>query len=388
MYRYLLLLLIICGALACRSSKKALQEGYYSEAIKKSVKELQKDPNQREEIIVLTEAFKRGQQKDLEQIDYLKLEGPNNWERIYEILLRVKDKQDLVKTLPVLSLDGKPVNFPFLSLDERLIDARQKAAEYLYVRGQESFRKKDKMSNRAAHEDFLKVKRYHENYKDVNELISISRKAGTSNVVFRILNNSNQPLPPDFENRFESQLQVQNFDKKWVKYYFEDESGIEFDYSINLKINRIEVSPESVFESRFSESKKVQNGTEYKLDEKGNVMKDAKGNDIKIPKYVEISCTVLETKQSKAARIFAEVEFYNFARKKYLKIEPLQAESIFEHYSALPLGNVEALSPESREKIRNTPVPFPSNREIIMQTTSHLNQVIKDIIKHNDDLLQ
>ena len=71
----------------------------------------------------------------------------------------------------------------------------------------------------------------------------------------------------------------------------------------------LNVSPDLIQDKDLIEKKTVDNGFEYVLDAKGNVMKDTSGNDIKIKKYKEIQCTVIESHQQKDCNITGEIEF-------------------------------------------------------------------------------
>ncbi|MEI6852912.1 MAG: hypothetical protein WCL06_08720, partial [Bacteroidota bacterium] len=62
-----LLILFIAG---CTSSRQYLEKGNYPMAVKKAVSKLQKHPDKVKEIAVLTDAFRRAQQQNLDRIAY------------------------------------------------------------------------------------------------------------------------------------------------------------------------------------------------------------------------------------------------------------------------------------------------------------------------------
>ena len=105
--------------------------------------------------------------------------------------------------------------------------------------------------------------------------------------------------------------------------------------------------------------KDVEDGFNYQLDKKGNVMKDSLGNDIKTIKYKSLQCALIETIQSKACRIDGDITVVQANPEKVLKKDPLGAESNFENMSARALGDIQALSPAQLEKTKLKPVPFP-----------------------------
>ena len=131
------------------------------------------------------------------------------------------------------------------------------------------------------------------------------------------------------------------------------------------------------------EKKTIENGFEYVLDSKGNVMKDTAGNDIKIPKYKTLSCTVIETHQHKSVRIDGNLEFMSNNPKKLLKKEPIGAENIFDHQSARAVGDLEALDDQAKELIKNEYIPFPNDMQMVFNTTQTLKPAIQDALYRN-----
>ena len=68
------------------------------------------------------------------------------------------------------------------------------------------------------------------------------------------------------------------------------------------------VSPDGVKDEDEIFNKRISDGFEYVLDANGNVMKDTAGNDIKLQKFKDITCTLIETQQFKSVEIRGEVE--------------------------------------------------------------------------------
>ena len=136
-----------------------------------------------------------------------------------------------------------------------------------------------------------------------------------------------------------------------------------------------------VREREYEESKRIKDGFEYVLDEKGNVMKDSLGNDIKVDRYVQVHAWVLETHQQKVARIVGELAFFDVRRSTLLESRPLNAEAIFENYAATFRGDRRALSPETRNRIGNVPVPFPSDENMLYDAVTYLKPAMKQQIR-------
>jgi len=57
---------------------------------------------------------------------------------------------------------------------------------------------------------------------------------------------------------------------------------------------------------------------------------------------------------------------------------PIGAESVFEHISARAIGDVNALSDESKELLKNTSVQFPRDLDLIIDGAETLKKSIRD----------
>ena len=95
-------------------------------------------------------------------------------------------------------------------------------------------------------------------------------------------------------------------------------------------------------------------------------MKDTAGNDIKIPQIRIITCNVIQTHLFTSAIIKGTLDYVDTRSNQLTKTDPVTAESIFEHYSAVTAGDLNALKPETRHLLGTTLMPFPSDMEMIM----------------------
>lgn len=389
--RYLSILLIsfVIIITGCVSSKKHLDRGQYDMAIRKSVKKLKKKPSNTKEIQVLQRAYQLANQSDKEKINFLKLEGnPDIWEQVYATYSRMKNRQDLVKTLPQLWLPGgRPVNFEFVNYDEEIINAKRRAAEFYYAKGVSLLENNTRESAREAYYSFMNIKKFFKDYKDTDAKISEAIAKGTSYVLFKMENNSGMIIPQAFQDEM-FKISMHHLNRQFIQYHTNPLKEVYYDYTILLAIKSIDVSPEGVKEVHYSESKEIQDGFQYVLDDKGNVKKDSLGNDIKVPKFKTITCNVIEMQQSKAARVFGTVDFINNNTKQLLNTVPLNAESIFQNFAATAQGDLNALSPETAKKLGNRPMPFPSNADMIMRCSETVKSMAKGFIDNNSGLFK
>jgi hypothetical protein len=179
-----------------------------------------------------------------------------------------------------------------------------------------------------------------------------------------------------------------DLNSSWVEFYTKHvDEDIYIDYLITINLNQINVSPESITEKDRMETKEIEDGWDYILDHRGNVMKDSLGNDIKQKKYRSVACSVIETIQYKDASISGLIEFMDNESGQIIKTIPISAESIFEHISARAIGDVEALSAASKKMIKVDPLPFPHDMDLIYQSKKALKHSIRQALRQNRGML-
>ncbi len=365
----LTLLLSACGA------KKYYQSGDYNTAIRLAVKKLRKKPDHMKSMMVLEDAFSAAQNKDLSQINFLKKEGaPENWDKIFIYYGAIKKRQDLVKTLPHV-----PTGIKMINVEEDMISAKKNAAEYDYAKGVKLLQGNNREDARRAYDHFLSVKKYYSNFKDTDAKLREAQQKGTSYVLFSMRNKSGMIVPAAFEKEI-LRLNVNDLNGRWVVFHTNEQTGVPYHYHAKFDIMQLVVSPEHLKETSYEDTKKVKDGFDYVLDDKGNVMKDSLGNDIKVERTKTIRCKVIQTAQSKTARISGGLTIYSLETKQLLKNDPVTSDAIFEHHSAKAIGNKDALSAKSRKIIRNRPLPFPTHQALLMTGTDRLKGILKDII--------
>ena len=143
------------------------------------------------------------------------------------------------------------------------------------------------------------------------------------------------------------------------------------------------VSPDEVKDADEIFTKKISDGFEYVLDANGNVMEDTAGNDIKLQKFREISCTLIETQQFKSVEIKGEVEITDLNPVRLIQQEAFGASNDFEHSSARGIGDVGALPEEAFQKTQQEKIAFPSDVEMVMMCTETIKPAIRNAIYAN-----
>ena len=176
-------------------------------------------------------------------------------------------------------------------------------------------------------------------------------------------------------------------DSEWKAFYFEPQAGIQYDYKAVFRITRIDASPERVHERRYIDEKEIQDGWDYVLDKRGNVMKDTLGNDIKVPRLVRIRAQIVEVQQTKAVRLAGYVEIRDEARNTLLDTRDLSTEVLFENYASTFMGDQRALTDDSRRRIGNRPLPFPPTEDMLVQAAERLKPNLREELRRSKAIL-
>lgn len=385
-------LLTVFLASSCRNPTKLLERGDYEGAIELSARKLSgKKKKKAKYVKALEESFARATRTDLRRAKALEKEGKSeNWVEINRIHQRIRKRQELIEPLlPLYDDDGYKAEFKFVKIEGLEIESKDKAAGFYYVEGKRLLaqaERGDKAAARQAYEEFEKIGRYYRRYRDEDRLMKKAQDLGTVYVLFKMENRSRSILPRDFEREIK-RISVRDLESQWRTVHLNPESGLKYDYNVVMSLRQIDVSPQSVREREYVDDKIIEDGWKYVLDENGNVMKDSAGNDIKIPNEVIIKANVFESYQHKSAIVSGNLEFFDNQLREVIHTEPITAEAIFENYAATFRGDKRALSEESKRKIGNAPMPFPSDEQLLIQAAGHLKPVIKQKIARSRVLI-
>ena len=369
---------------SCSSPKKQMESGNYDAAITKAIEKIRKDREDIKNIDILDQSYRIALEQDNERIRLLKIEGkPQNWDEIYLIYKKMHDRQSMVRTVLPLKSGSRTIDYPYIDYMEEMITAKNNAADYYYANGQELLKNGTKESYRQAYAEFARAKEYVGDYEGIDQLIEESRYMGMSRVLVQVDNRSHINFPEEFESDLLA-LNLPRLDNSWVEYHTRQmDEDIHFDYIVSVIIKAIMVSPDNTFQKDTLIKREIEDGFQYVLDGNGNVMKDSLGNDIKMKKYKNVQCALIESIQTKECVIDGQVEIVTVNPAKVLKSDPLSANSYFEHVSARAIGDTEALMPAEMEKIQSEPFPFPSDLEMVIRCSEALKMGIRNAMERN-----
>ncbi|MBN1252666.1 MAG: hypothetical protein JXR51_13785 [Bacteroidales bacterium] len=376
------MVIAILFSFSCNSAKKALEKGNYNDAFYKSVKKLQKKPNDQEQAEIFTISYQKANQQDLDKINLLQVSNEKDiWEEIYKSYTNLDNRQKTAETVLPLRVVGKTTNFQHIDYSSKIVNAKKNAAEYFYRKGLELLMG-DKLSVRNAYNHFVKAKTYSNNYSDIDQLMNQALEKGTTHVIITPLNKSEINVAPEYLFNLVD-FGMQDLDQNWVKYYNNPQKP-SYDYNIVVSIVNIYISPDQLKETKEEIKKDVEDGWLYEFDDKGNVKKDSLGNDIKHKKYKTISCNLISKTQRKNSNIEVTVEYQDNKTKRIIETTPLSASYEFQHISAFANGDLNALDEKTRKIIGQGIISFPTTDVMLKNLTDNLKQKIKTDIKNNN----
>ena len=387
MKKIIVLLISVFFIVACSSKKnveRALTSGNYNEAIQRSIKKLQsnKEAKRKQDyILLLKDAYDKANERDLNAVSSLK--SNNNaeyYKRIYETYVSLNERQNAVRPLLPLRIRGREVYFNFNDYNSEIVEARDNASDYLYGQGKALLDTEDKYQIRDAYKTLAYVNDINPNYKDVRNLMQEAHDKGTSYVIVSIENQTRQVIPRRLEDAL-LDFDTYGLDQFWTEYHSNSIQDLDYDYGMQLQLARINISPEQVREREVLRQLDVKDGWQYVYDANGNVAKDSLGNDIKEDRIITVRARLFETEQYKQSEIIANVVFQDLKNQRTLEQFTINSGFIFEHFYATFRGDRRALTPDDRDLLRNRPIPFPSNEQMVFDSGEDLKLQLKDIIQ-------
>lgn len=389
MKNYTVFIYIFLLVFSCKSPEKLFQEGDYDKVIDKSLKKMLKEKADKDDKELLNKAYTLANQRDKEKIKLLRSENdPANWEEIYQLYLRLSNRQDELRKVTPFYIGNKKINYNYTDYTGSIAEAKHNAAAYYYQKGKSQMNLDTKEGYRQAYFCFTKTREYGgSEYTDLDQLIDNSRYLGTSHVLIELTNASRRNLPPDFFNNLLN-INTSQLNSMWVVYDLPPgDRNTRYDYYVTIILQRIDVTPENYSTQEYTRSKRIQEGYKYAYDRKGKIKKDSLGHPVKIPKYKVLTCTIIRHHQLKTATINGIIEFASADPQRLLKSQPIGASSVFDHTSGRAHGDSEALEPEDLQLIRNKEVPFPDNLSMIYDCSETLRKAIIDAIRGNRNLI-
>ncbi|MGJ8759320.1 MAG: hypothetical protein ACSHXA_02185 [Polaribacter sp.] len=385
---FILSFLIFTSCSSVKSTQEAINNGNYDGAINIALENLKKNKTKKGNqpyVIMLEQAFVKANSKDLAQINFLKKDNnPESIEIIYGLYANLKNRQEIIKPLlPLAILDeDRDADFKFVNYDNEIIATKNQLSDHLYQKAKELFNSNNKLDYRTAYTELEYLEKINPNYKDVRSLMEIAHQNGLDFVIVSMKNESEKIIPKKLEE------DLLNFDTYglndfWTVYHGRKNREITYDFSLELNLRNISISPEQVKEKEIIKESQVKDGLKYLLDENGKNILDNEGNKVQVDKMVNIRCYLYQFTQLKTAKVVGRVKYIDLTSLQLIETYPIESEFIFEHIYANYKGDKRALNKSYLDLVVLKVVPFPTNEQMVYDTGEDLKERLKYIINQN-----
>lgn len=381
----ILLFITSCGV---KQTRNLLTSGNYDEAIENAVSNLRSNKDKKgnqDYVYLLEEAFAKAKERDLNSLNLLTQDkNPVNLEKIYNTYIQLNNRQEIIKPLLPLKLlkEGKNAKFPFDNYNKQIIESKDALSKYLYANSQALLKSPDKSDIRKAYDDLDYLNQINPNYQNTLQLMDQALNKGRYYVNVALRNQSNMIIPVALQNDL-LDFNTLGLNDKWTVYHNNIQKGIKYDYQLIMNFREINISPEQIKEKEFVKEKQIKDGQKNLLDKDGKIVKDDKGNIIKVDNLKTVTIRINEFNQYKGCQLIANVDYIDFKNKQLLQSFPLIAESVFTNGYATYKGDKRATDESYYSYFDRRLVAFPSNEQMIYNTAEDLKAKLKGIITKN-----
>jgi hypothetical protein len=379
-------MIAMVSMVSCKSIEKMVEKGQYDEAILFAAEKLQGEVDKETKYVkALEEAFFRVMREDLDQIErYERSNRKEYYGDIYDLYRKIEIRQARIRPfLPLISEDGYVATFQMIDPRNKLIEYSEKDAEYHYNRAVElleTYAPNRKEKARNAYSALGNIGHYFDDYKDVEDLKDKAYHLGKEHVLITTA-VANRPYLTSQHDYLLSQFNVEDLDRKWIEFHSFHKEGVQYDYEVVLNIGEVLFDREREVVNNYQREKVIQDGFRYVLDNRGNVMKDSLGNDIKEPNMITIRAQITEIERLKNAEIIAQVEVIDLRDDRIVDRQELRSPVIFRGYSSFFKGDRRAIDKRTYQRMDNFLEPYPSDYDMVYEGLMDIQKKARKKIK-------
>ena len=386
MKRFLLLSVLVSVLVSCSAKKQmesAISRGNYDQAITDALRKLEnnKDKKRKQDYIVMLEdAYYKVLAEDLQTIAHFKKDGnPEQYKTIYTIYVDLEARQNAIKRVLPLKINGKTWHLTFSDYSSEIVDYRYKSSDYLIGQGITLLDSEDKYNARKAYDIFSYIERINPNFEENRSLMTEAHQKGIDFVTVSIINETQQIIPEQLEAELVD-FNTYGLDQFWTVYHANTDDTIDYDFAMQLQLKRINISPERINERQQLRERQIVDGWTYQLDRNGDVMQDSLGKDIKIDKIINVRARFVEVLQTKSAQVIADVVYTDLKQNQVIDAFAIDSGFVFENIFGRFRGDERALNQKDRKLLRQRQLQFPTNTQMVLDTGDDLKLKLKAII--------
>lgn len=252
----------------------------------------------------LETAFQSAQRADLLAADsLLNLDAPDRWLYLNALHRRIQDRQAKVTPLlPLRADDGyQPDLLLVADIAERESASRRATATYLYDRANALLAETESTGRKQPARDAYYTLRdlkdnYYRYWENANALIDSAFQAGQAHILLE----SDARGSLSFW-QYGAVFAPLHFNTEWLRFYQHPSARAKFDFRVKSRLTQRYISPESRWETSFTETKQIEVGCKEVRDSTGTVVE-------RTPIYETVCATVTEVRVTKSASATLYVE--------------------------------------------------------------------------------
>jgi hypothetical protein len=328
----------------------------YDENISKIVSKIKQYPKRTKDLDKLKENFLQANQVDLDRIKTLRATGqPDIWYDIYQVYLKLDDREKLVITIPEQSFILLGVQKA--DYQKELSESRYKATTYYYAHAIKLLGESKPGSARLAYDELVRIAGMNGSYRDIDKLIRKAILGGATNVLSEMHNRTGKVI----SNSMLDQLSIIIWDLKKAGYGQAKPDTVDNSWPFTLRVilDELEIGPDQVKNVEYQEERDIYQG-ETVVD--------------------TIRCLISETRQLKKALLSGSLEYYDPRLKQVINAVPVKVETYFANEYATLQGNPAAAGDETRKLLEVKKAAFPSDEQMILTATEEFVKKAKEIL--------
>lgn len=383
-----LLTFVILTSCGVKQTQNLLSSGNYDEAINNSISNLRTNKDKKgnqDYVYLLEEAFAKAKERDLNSINLLvKDNNPANFEKIYTTYLQLNNRQEKIKPLLPLKLlnEGRNAIFPFENYNNQIVASKDNLSAYLFSNAKSLLSTSNKMNFRKAYDDLNYLNQINPNYRNTQNLMDEALYKGTDYVNVYTKNETNMVIPVRLQNDL-LDFGTYGLNNKWTVFHGAKLKGINYDYEMIISFRDILVSPEQIKEKEFIKERQIKDGQKKLLDANGKEVLDKDGKIVMVDNLTNVNVRIYEFRQFKSSLVTVKVDYIDSKNNQLIKSFPLTSEFVFENIYSNYKGDRRAADDNYDSYFDKRAVPFPSNEQMIYDTSENLKMKIKDVINQN-----
>ena len=290
----------------------------------------------------------------------LKQNTPESLKKIYGNYLNLDIRQDEVRALQPLYYEGKEITFSFDDYSDKIKNSKSNYSASLYANAMAAL-KGNQLEARKAYKYLEDLNYIDPTYKkNLNDLLQKAKDKGSSFVLVTLKNNVK-----NISNDSIKDLESINSTNQWIIFHNIKQRNINYNYQVDISLDKLTFEPEKTLQETVAQEGKIQDGWQYQLDSNGNVMKDDKGNDIKVAKYKVVKAEVALYQQNKSSKLDGNIIIKDLTNRKTVSTNPIFGEAKFQHLYGKYRGDQRAIEQKYYEALQAKEVPYPQDFEFI-----------------------